>query len=257
MTRYWKPTLFFVFALLIALLINMPVAFLLGLVNLPDNIKVFQPQGNLLSGRFGGVEVNQILLRDLEYKADLSCLLTFGLCYQVSNPYGSLMARFEPLSRITELTQVKIEFPLQDIENLTAMALMRPSGKLQLNLVRVLIDRDKLAELNGTLAWLDAGIAGESINLGDYRVSIAKSGQKYDLVIDDMDAVLDISGKGLLKADGKYSLDVNIRTRPGLESRVKNLLGLVARKKSANQYSIRRNGSLDPVLLSKLVFSDE
>ncbi|MCH7880128.1 MAG: type II secretion system protein N [Proteobacteria bacterium] len=254
MRKLWKPALFFVLVLLAALLINMPLAHLLGVVRMPDNIRIFQPQGSLISGRIGGIEINQFLLRDLEYEADLSCLLTLGVCYQVLNPYGSLQVRHEPLAGSTELTQVKIEYPLQDLTRMPGV-LMQPAGRLQLNLDSVLIVQDKLADLNGTLVWKDAGLAGEDINLGDYEVSVGKAGGRYEFVIDDKDAVLDMAGKASLQADGKYTLDITIRTKSGLEPRIRNALELVARKQGANQYVVRRAGSLDPALLANLMFT--
>ncbi|MEE8365305.1 MAG: type II secretion system protein N [Gammaproteobacteria bacterium] len=254
MRKLWKPALFFVLVLLAALLINMPLAHLLGVVRMPDNIRIFQPQGSLISGRIGGIEINQFLLRDLEYEADLSCLLTLGVCYQVLNPYGSLQVRHEPLAGSTELTQVKIEYPLQDLTRMPGV-LMQPAGRLQLNLDSVLIVQDKLADLSGTLVWKDAGLAGEDINLGDYEVSVGKAGGRYDFVIDDKDAVLDMAGKASLQADGKYTLDITIRTKSGLEPRIRNALELVARKQGANQYVVRRAGSLDPALLANLMFT--
>jgi hypothetical protein len=172
------------------------------------------------------------------------------------NPYGSLQLRHEPLAGSTELTQVNIEYPLQDLSRISGV-LMQPAGKLQLNLDSVLIVKDKLADLNGTLVWKDAGLAGEDINLGDYEVSVGKSQGRYDLVIDDKDAVLDMAGRASLKADGKYTLDITIRTKSGLEPRVKNALELVARKQGINQYMVRRAGSLDPALLANLMFTYE
>jgi hypothetical protein len=256
MKKLWKPALFFVLVLLAALLINMPLAHLLGVVRMPDDIRIFQPQGSLISGRIGGIEINQFLLRDLEYEADLSCLLTLGVCYQVLNPYGSLQVRHKPLAGSTELTRVKIEYPLRDLTRMSGV-LIQPAGRLQINLDSVLIVQDKLADLNGTLVWKDAGLADEDINLGDYEVSVGKAEGRYDLVIEDKDAVLDITGKASLQADGKYTLDITIRTKPGLEPRVKNVLELVARNQGINQYVVRRAGSLDPALLANLMFTVE
>ena len=128
---------------------------------------------------------------------------------------------------------------------------------LQLNLDSVSIVRDKLADLEGTLVWKDAGLAGEDINLGDYEISVGKAGGRYELLIDDKDAVLDMAGKASLQADGKYTLDITIRTRPGLEPKIKNALELVARKQGIDQYVVRRAGSLDPALLANLMFTVE
>ena len=254
MARLWKPSLFFVLVLSLALLINMPTAFLLGFVRLPDNLRVFQPRGSLISGHLNGFELNQFLIRDLEYQLELGCFITLSLCYRVENPYGSLQAKYQFLSRSTELTKVDIEFPLQDFNQQSNNLLMQPGGKLQLNLDRVLIDRDKLADLNGVLVWIEAGLADQDIDLGDYEASVTKSAERYDLVIADQDAVLDITGNGSLEADGKYTLDVSIRTKSGLDSRIKIALELVAKKQGINQYVVRRTGILDPSLMSKLSF---
>ncbi len=257
MTRLWKPGLFFLLCLLVALLINMPLGQLLGIVKIPGNIRVFQPEGSLISGRIDGIDINQLLIQDLEYEANLRCLLSLGLCYQVSNPYGSLQVRYDPIAGSTELTQVNLEYPLQDLNRMMGTVLVQPTGLLQINFDSVMIVQDKLNDINGTLVWKDAGLAGEDINLGNYVLSVGKIEGRYELVIDDIDALLDLAGRASLKADGEYTLDISIRTKSGLEPGIKNALDLVARKQGINQYVVRRTGSLDPALLGNLTFSNE
>ena len=254
MARIWKPAVFFLLALILALAINMPVAFILGFVQLPNNIKVYNPQGTLLSGHVRGLELNQFLIRDLEYDAKLSCLFNLSLCYQISNSYGSLLARYLPLSLNSELTQVDIEFPLEDLDNIPGGLLVQPKGSLQLKLDKVLLVQDKLAELTGMVVWVDAGIVGEDINLGDYELSLNKGKGTYDLTIEDRDALLDISGKGDLKSNGQYTLDIKIGTKSSLDPRIKNALELVARKQGINQYVVARKGKLDARLMNQLIF---
>ena len=65
---------------------------------------------------------------------------------------------------------------------------------------------------------------------------------------------LDINGKGDLKPDGNYSLNIDINAKSGLETRIKNALELVASKKGLRQYNIRRSGTSDKRLLSYLSF---
>ena len=68
--------------------------------------------------------------------------------------------------------------------------------------------------------------------------------------------MLNVVGNGGLKSDGRYSLDININAKAGLEARIKNALEFVASKKGLRQYSIRRSGTSDKKLLSYISFED-
>ena len=57
--------------------------------------------------------------------------------------------------------------------------------------------------------------------------------------------MLDINGEGTLASDGKYTINIDIRAQSGLDSRVKNVLELIASKKGRNQYLIHHSGQLD------------
>jgi general secretion pathway protein N len=241
----WKPALFFLVCLVIALLINMPVSQLLAQVNIPDNVKISRLQGTVFNGQTGELVVNQFPIRQLEYQADLSCLLTARLCYRIDFEDGTAMLSFSPVSKTIEITGFEADIPMQSLAAMSNQLLVSPSGSLRLKTDNLTIRQGKLVDINGTAIWRNAGIVGEDFDLGDYQIDIERGIDLYQFMLKDNDGMLDIKGKGILASDGKYTININIRGQAGLDSRIKNVLELIARKKGLNQYLVHRSGQLD------------
>jgi len=241
----WKPAVFFLFCLVIAILINMPISLLLAQVKVPGNIRISGLQGTPLNGHASELLVNRFSIRQLEYRADFSCLLEARLCYRLKFEDGTAMLRFEPISKTIEITGLDADIPMQKLSVLSNQLLVSPSGSLRLNIDKLAIRQGKLVDISAFAIWQDAGIIGEDFNLGDYRLEVEKGIDQYRFTLKDNDGILEIDGKGILASDGKYSLNINIRARPGLDSQVKNVLELIARKKGLNQYLIHHTGQLD------------
>jgi len=241
----WKPALFFLVCLVIALLINMPVNQLLAQVSIPDKVKISRLQGTVFKGQAGELVVNQFPLRQLEYQADLSCLLTASLCYRIDFEDGTAMLSFNPVSKAIEITGFEADIPMQRLAAMSNQLLVSPSGSLKLKTDNLVIRQGKLVDVGGTVIWKNAGIVGEDFDLGDYQLEFERGIDLYEFTLKDNDGMLDIDGKGILASDGKYTINIDIRGQAGLDSRIKNVLELVARKKGLNQYLIHRSGQLD------------
>ena len=241
----WKPALFFLVCLVIALLINMPVSQLLAQVTIPDKLKISRLQGTVFKGQAGELVVNQFPIRQLEYRIDLSCLLTASLCYRIDFEDGTAMLSFNPVSNSIQVTGFEADIPMQSLDAMSNQLLVSPSGSLGLKTDNLTIRQGKLVDISGTAIWKNAGIVGEDFDLGDYQIDIERGIDLYQFILKDNDGMLDIKGKGILASDGKYSINIDIGAQSGTDSRVKNVLELIARKKSLNQYLIYRSGQLD------------
>jgi len=256
MKSVWKPALFFVFCLIITLLINMPVGHLMAQVKIPDAAKISKLQGSLLKGQASTLIINQLIIHDLEYSFDSSCLIIVSLCYQLNFAEGSVLIRFVPISGSIEVSQLDIELSMSNLSAVSDQLLIKPSGNLHLSTDNIKFIQGKLVDIEAIAVWNNAGIAGEDINLGDYQINIKKGSGQYQVSLVDKEAILDVVGKGDLKSDGRYSIDININAKAGLEARIKSALEFVASKKGLRQYSIRRSGTSDKRLLSYLSFDD-
>ena len=253
----WKAAVFFLVCVVIAILVNMPVKTLLAQVNLPENIKVTGVRGTLLRGHVHELLVNRFPVQQLNYQADLSCLLKASWCYQLDYSDGSALLSLNAITQKIDLNAVNVEFPASLISTMTPQLLVSPSGSIMLQADSLSIKRGKLVDLGAILVWKNAGIVGEDLNLGDYQLDVAKESNQYHLSLQDNDSVLDIAGEGKLGPDGSYSLDIRIQSRSGLDSRIKNLLELVAKKNGLNNYNIRRSGRIDTRMLGFLFAVEE
>jgi hypothetical protein len=253
----WKPAVFFLFCLVIALLINMPVSLLLAQVKVPDNIRISGLQGTAFNGQVNELLVNQISIRQLKYQFDFSCLLAASFCYRLNFEDGTAILGFEPISKKIRISELNADIPMQKLSVLSNQLLVSPSGSLRLEIANLAVKQGKLVDISGIATWKDAGIMGEDFNLGDYLLEIEKGIDIYRFTLKDVDAQLDINGKAILASDGKYSLNIDIGARSGLDTRVKNVLELIARKKGLNQYLIHRSGQLDGRWVRFLSTSEE
>jgi len=256
MKAVWKPALLFVFLLIITLLVNMPVQHLLARINMPSAVKVSQLQGNLLGGQVGTLMINQLIIRDLEYQVDGSCLLSASLCYQINFSGGSVSIRYLPVTGSTEVSQLDAELSISNLGGLADRWLFKPSGSLYLSSPRVLFTRGRLADIDAVVVWKEAGIAGEDINLGDYQLNLKKDLGQYQVDLSDKEAVLDVEGEGTLNSGGNYSLNINIKSSSALDARVKSALEFISSHKRLNQYQIKLSGISDKNLLSYISFEN-
>jgi hypothetical protein len=261
-----KPTLFFTFCLVIFLIINLPVGLVLKQVVLANDIKLHGVKGQITSGHIGAVYVNNFPIRDINYETDLSCLLLLNVCYQINFQNGKANISFNPLINITVIEQLDIEYSLAELAPLMNQLLVKPTGELNLKFNQINIkhrvsksnvNQIKIGNIDGLVIWRNAGVEGENINLGDYQLGVAREDNNYRFELTDRKAIHDIDGTGRLKPNGEYWLDIKIQADSGLDSNIKSMLTLAAKKKGLNEYVIHRQGLLPPHLTNQLIFSDD
>ena len=252
----WKPALFFVVVLIITLLVNMPVRHLVARIDVPAGVKMSQLRGNIIGGRAGSLMINKLIIRDLEYRFDSTCLLGGSLCYQLNFSGGSVLIRYFPVTASIEILQLDAEISISNLSGVTDQLLIKPSGSLHLSSPRLIFAQGKLSDIDAVVVWKEAGIEGENINLGDYQMNVKKAVGQYQVELVDKEAVLDVKGEGALNSDGSYSLNIDIKSISGLDAGVKSALEFITSHKSLNQYQIRWSGISDQNLLSYISFEN-
>ena len=257
MKAIWKPTLFFVFCLAIFLIINLPVGLILKHASLPTAVKLYGVKGQVTSGHITEVYVNNFSFRDINYKADLSCLLTLHVCYQINYQNGKANILFNPLTNNTAIEQLDVDYSMAELAPLMGQLLVKPTGELNLKFNQINLKQNKVSNINGLVIWSNAGVVGEGTNLGDYQLQVAREDNSYRFKLIDLKAVLGIAGTGRLKSDGEYLLDIKVKVASDMDGGIKSLLSLAAKKKGINEYVIYKQGQLLPHLSRQLLFSDD
>jgi hypothetical protein len=257
MNKIWKPTLFFVFCLTIFIVIKFPIAMILKQVELSNDIKLYGVRGQITSGHIAAAYTNNFPIRDINYEADLSCLLTLQVCYQINYQNGMANISFSPLTNTTVIEQLDVEYTMAELAPLMNQLLVKPTGELNLKIEKIGLNQNKISHINGLVIWSNAGVVGEDINLGDYQLGVVREDDSYRFELTDRKAILDIDGTGRLKPNGEYLIDIKVLTDSGLDNNIKSMLALTATKKGLNEYTINRQGQLPAHLASQLLFSDE
>ena len=257
MNKIWKPTLFFVFCLTVFIVIKFPIAMILKQVELSNDIKLYGVRGQITSGHIAAAYTNNFPIRDINYEADLSCLLTLQVCYQINYQNGMANISFSPLTNTTVIEQLDVEYTMAELAPLMNQLLVKPTGELNLKIEKIGLNQNKISHINGLVIWSNAGVVGEDINLGDYQLGVVREDDSYRFELTDRKAILDIDGTGRLKPNGEYLIDIKVLTDSGLDNNIKSMLALTATKKGLNEYTINRQGQLPAHLASQLLFSDE
>jgi hypothetical protein len=254
MLKTWQLVLFFVLCLVFALLSNLPIQQVLPHLKLPANIKLVGVRGTVFSGTAQEITIDQFPLRSIKYRNRLSCIPLLEACYQVSYENGTIQLAHDVLSGDTEISDTRIEYPAAQLVKHVPNVPVNPIGRLELMIDEMSIVQGRPAALNGKLIWRDLGIDndGSQINIGDYQVDFSGDQQKLDFKLSDLDASLAVTGKGEVRADGQYDIDIRIEAKTGVDSKIKNVLDLVASNTGYNKYRVEQKGRLPASLIRQL-----
>ena len=254
MIRQWKFALFFLLCLVIALLVNLPIQQVLPHAKLPATVRLSGVDGTIFNGTAEQVVINNFPLRSVSYRYLPSCLPVLKLCYAITYEKGNLRVAYDILNGDTEVSEALIEYRASELVQYLPNALVKPAGRVQLQVDELTMLQGRLGSVNGKLVWRDLGIDDPSVkvDIGDYQVDFIGDPQKYDFKISDMDAALDVSGKAEVRADGQYSLDLDVSSDNGIDSNVKSVLNLVAKKIGHDKYRVQQKGRLPPAIAQQL-----
>ena len=254
MFKIWKLVLFFVLCLMFALLFNLPIQHVLPHLKLPPNLQLVGIQGTAFRGTAQEIVIDQFPLQEVSYRFMPSCILLLKACYQVSYEQGDFDAAYDVLSGDTEISGARIEYPVAELMKYVPNVPVNPVGRVELMIDELSMVQGKPAALDGKLIGRDLGVDndGSKISIGDFQVDFTGNQKKYEFKLSDLDARLDVAGKGEIGADGQYNFDIKLNAEDGLDPKVKNVLDLFAAKAGYNKYRIEQKGRLPPNLTRRL-----
>ena len=254
MLKLWRFTLFFLLCLVIAMLFNLPIQQVLPYVKLPNTVRAIGIDGTVIKGTAQEVSINNFQLRDIRYRYLPSCIPLLKVCYKINYDRGNVEVAYDVLNGDTEVTGAQLEYQAIELAKYISNALVKPAGRLELLIDNLSMVEGVPAVVNGKLIWRDLGVDddGIKISIGDYQVDFTGDPKQYDFKINDLDADLDVSGKGKVKAGGQYSVDVKIGSDIEIDSNVKSVLNLIAVNAGYNQYRIEQQGKLPPNITRQL-----
>ncbi len=247
--------IFFLLCLGFALLLTMPLVHPLAHVKIPDKIGFNGLDGTIGSGHVDQLSIDRVLFSNINYQLDVTCLLSLRICYQLDFDQGQGLVSAALLDQNLALNDFQISYPLENLSVYADKLLVQPSGNLALDIESLTFDQQTLNQINTRAVWQSAGVSGESINLGNYELTLVSEKQAYRFELRDKKAVLTVDGKGKLKPNGHYTVNISIESQPGLEPQIKTALEFIAKKQGLNRYQIRRTGKLSNQMLSRLSFA--
>ena len=254
MFKRWKFILFFLLCLMFALLSNLPIQQVLPHLQLPASIQLVGVRGTAFRGTAQAIIIDQFPLRAISYRNLPSCFLLLEACYQISYGQGTVQLAYNVLNGDTEINDTRVEYPVAELVKHVPNVPVNPVGRLELVIDKLSMVQGKPTALNGQLIWRDMGIDndGSKISIGDYQVDFTGDQQKLDFKLSDLDASLAVTGKGEVRADGQYNVDIRIEAQTGIDPKVKNVLDLFATKVDYNKYRVEQKGRLPPNLTRRL-----
>ena len=255
MLRVLKYFIYFLIFLAVALVFNLPIQKALPYVDLPQELRVAGVDGTMLKGRADELRINQFPVRNVKYRFMPSCIPQLKVCYEVIYDQGEIRMGYDLLHGDIELFKSVIEYPVAELMRLVPNTLpVRPSGSLELQIQDLSMEAEHIAAINGNLVWRNLGLNDQGIKLdiGDYLVEFSGDGNQYDLNFSDLNAALDVGGKGRINNDGRYNIDVTIDAKRGIDPQVKSVLNLVAARAGVNKYRVRQQGQLPRSISNRL-----
>lgn len=252
--KLWKFTLFFLLCLIVALLFNLPIQQVLPWVNLPDQVRLSGVDGTIIDGKADEVVIDKFPLRDIEYHYMPSCIPLLKICYRVDYSQGKVEVAYDLLNGDTEVIGARIEYPVTELSRYVPNLIVRPAGRLELQINDLAIVAGKPTALSGKLVWRDLGVDDEGIrfNVGDYELDFTGSPEGYEFDLKDLDAALDVYGDGKVSADGQYRMAIRIIARDDLEPQVRTVLNALARAEGNNHYRVDQAGRLPNQLRNQI-----
>jgi len=254
MFKIWQFVLFFVLCLVFALLFNLPIQQVLPHMQLPPNIKLVGVKGTVFRGTAQEIVINQFPLQAVSYRLLPSCIPLLQACYQISYEQGTLDTAYNIFDDTTEISGMRIEYPVTELMKYVPNVPVNPLGRVELMIDELSMVQGKPAAMNGKLIGRDLGLDndGSKISIGDFQVDFTGNQKKYEFKLSDLDASLDVAGKGEIGADGQYNFDIKLNAEDGLDPKVKNVLDVFAAKSGYNKYRIEQKGRLPPNLTRQL-----
>ncbi len=235
----------FLGALFISLLINTPINQLFRFIELPQDIQLQGVTGTISSGHIENLHYQGFSVSGIDFKIRSSCIINATICYQFESNDYELYINIEKRVLSSEYLLTRSTFQLDsDLFSRFSQWLIRPKGRININVEKLSFLESKLSGLNAEVDWVDAGIEGEEQVLGDYHALITTDTDKIRVQLSDSEGLLSVQGGVDINRNGQYLVDIQLNSQPSLNPSVKSALDIMAKKTGLNQYAIKRTDTL-------------
>ncbi|HEX21983.1 MAG TPA: type II secretion system protein N [Chromatiales bacterium] len=142
------------------------------------------------------------------------------------------------------LDAVEAKLPLAQL-SLPAIAALRPSGVVNLNLQNVDWNGEALLAAQGRMVWSDAGISLlQPLQFGDLALTLETRDDGVIGELSDAGGPLQAEGLITLKADGSYQFTGSFAAREGAQSPLGQALGALGRPGADGRIQVNQSGQL-------------
>lgn len=230
--KSWKANLgIFIVAYLVFVFATVPAGVIVGLVDLPKNVKLGTVNGSLWNGRASAVEVDRDVITDVSWTLSPLSLLMGSLNADVK--FGNARRKGDVSGRGNISTDFSFEsvglndfilrYPAGDLANKMKLAIPATlSGQVVFNINQFEQAKPYCEQLDGKVVWNNAAakVFNKQVSFGKLGANLGCDKGQVSLEVKDKNPmglqfkglIADkgkFSGKGFVKPDGTMATDVH------------------------------------------------
>lgn len=219
-------------------------------VNLP--LQLYQLDGRIWGGHIGSLRAAGITLNDVDWRLHVLPLLAGRIEAGLAVSADQTPLRFVAGRHLDGNLYVHDDgasLPVADIERLLNPQPLGLSGTINLDLDDIHVAAGRLAGVNGTVTWHQAGI-GEPVNItvGDLVATLATKDNVIQATVKDNGGPLAVDGLLLLMPDNSYRLTMTLVAKDKSRADLRQALMLVGNPNRDGKVTLSRRGRLDMLL---------
>ena len=230
--KSWKANLgIFVVAYLVFVLATVPAGVIVGLVELPKNVKLGMVSGSLWNGKASAVQVDNDIVSDVSWSLNplslvigsINADLKFGKARIKGDISGNGNINTDFSFSSVDLDGFVLRYPAADLARKMNLAIPATlSGQVVFNINQYQQAKPYCEQLDGKVTWNNAGanVFKKQVSLGKVAANLGCDKGQVSLQIKDKNPlglqftglIADkgkFSGKGFIKPDGTMSTDVH------------------------------------------------
>lgn len=248
----------FVLSLLVGLVAHAPADKLIPLLLQQElGLRLYEVDGELLSGQAGYVEFRDLGARNLRWDVHLAQLLRLRLAADVEVSLDSkdprrdnswLTARLNKslLSDRVELRDLEGVVPIEAMAKPLRLPFLPLGGNLYFRFDQLAAEGNRPVQASGLARLLSTEWrVGRSAPLGDFQASVSTDKGVIGAQFSGLDnARLDLDGQASLNPDGSYRAQARLRPKLDTPAPVANSMKALGRTDRQGWYSINQQGAL-------------
>lgn len=244
----------FVGLLLIALVLTLPASLVREQLTLDKDIKTGWVAGPWWSFDVEWLSYRGFVAEQVNVTFKPSCLFFMQACFEINNENIHLQLSQSLFSNTIELEDTELNVTFAQLSPLLPPLYIQPSGKINLIVEQFTWQQAEIINLKAKLNWLNAGVQGESFDLGTLQADIKHSTGKIQFELSDDSPVLDLSGQVSLASSGLLNTNVQLMGQAEFPEKLKSLLQTVMKRNNKNQLVFKNKQMLRSLQRAKIKF---